>query len=122
MGRARGGHAAGDLIVDLVRREARCAACPCASPPKEFKLLETLAQAPGRAFSRLELLERVFGFDYEGLERTVDVHIMNLRKKMSRTRPSRSISRLCSGSATALPRGMIIHSLRVRLLLTLVWW
>ncbi|HEX9370026.1 MAG TPA: winged helix-turn-helix domain-containing protein, partial [Roseiflexaceae bacterium] len=52
--------------------------------PKEFKLLETLVKQPGRAFSRLELLERVFGFDYEGLERTIDVHIMNLRKKIER--------------------------------------
>jgi DNA-binding response OmpR family regulator len=50
--------------------------------PKEFKLLETLARQPGRAFSRLELVQRVFGLDYEGFERTVDVHMMNLRKKI----------------------------------------
>ena len=50
--------------------------------PKEFKLLETLAREPGRAFSRLELVQRVFGLDYEGFERTVDVHVMNLRKKI----------------------------------------
>ena len=50
--------------------------------PKEFRLLETLAREPGRAFSRLELVQRVFGLDYEGFERTVDVHIMNLRKKI----------------------------------------
>ena len=50
--------------------------------PKEFKLLETLAREPGRAFSRLELVRRVFGLDYEGFERTVDVHMMNLRKKI----------------------------------------
>ncbi|HKV58885.1 MAG TPA: response regulator transcription factor [Ktedonobacteraceae bacterium] len=50
--------------------------------PKEFKLLEILAREPGRAFSRLELVRRVFGLDYEGFERTVDVHMMNLRKKI----------------------------------------
>lgn len=50
--------------------------------PKEFRLLETLAREPGRAFSRLELVQRVFGIDYEGFERTVDVHVMNLRKKI----------------------------------------
>ena len=50
--------------------------------PKEFKLLETLAKEPGRAFTRLELVERAFGYDYEGLERTVDAHVMNLRKKI----------------------------------------
>lgn len=50
--------------------------------PKEFKLLELLVNEPGRAFSRTELVEKVFGFDYDGLERTVDVHMMNLRKKL----------------------------------------
>ncbi len=50
--------------------------------PKEFKLLETLVREAGRAFSRLELVRRVFGLDYEGFERTVDVHMMNLRKKI----------------------------------------
>jgi DNA-binding response OmpR family regulator len=74
----------GDLTVDFVRREARLLDAPLRLTPKEFKLLETLAQEPGRAFSRLDLLERVFGLDYEGLERTVDVHVMNLRKKIER--------------------------------------
>ena len=41
-----------------------------------------MGKEPGRAFTRLELLEQVFGFDYAGLERTVDAHIMNLRKKI----------------------------------------
>jgi DNA-binding response OmpR family regulator len=50
--------------------------------PKEFKLLETLAREPGRAFGRSELVNRVFGLEYEGLERTIDVHLMNLRKKI----------------------------------------
>ncbi|HEX9926054.1 MAG TPA: response regulator transcription factor [Anaerolineae bacterium] len=71
-----------DLIVDLVRHEVRLHEEPVHLTPKEFKLLETLVRAPGRAFTRLELLNEVFGFDYEGLERTVDVHVMNLRKKI----------------------------------------
>ena len=50
--------------------------------PTEFRLLEALAREPGRAFSRAELLDRAFGYDYEGVERTVDVHIMNLRRKI----------------------------------------
>ena len=50
--------------------------------PTEFKLLEVLIKEPGRAFSRLELLDRVFGYDFEGFERTVDVHVKNLRKKI----------------------------------------
>jgi DNA-binding response OmpR family regulator len=44
--------------------------------------LETLVREPGRAFSRADLLDRAFGYDYEGVERTVDVHIMNLRRKI----------------------------------------
>jgi DNA-binding response OmpR family regulator len=71
-----------DLTVDFVSREARLHGEPLRLTPKEFKLLETLIRQPGRAFSRLDLLEQVFGFDYEGLERTVDVHVMNLRKKI----------------------------------------
>ena len=41
-----------------------------------------MAEDPGRAFTRLELLDRVFGYDFEGFERTVDVHVKNLRKKI----------------------------------------
>ena len=50
--------------------------------PMEFGLLETLMRNPGRAFSRMELLERTQGFAYDGYERTVDVHVKNLRKKI----------------------------------------
>ena len=72
----------GELAVDFASHSARLGGAPLHLTPKEFKLLETLVRQPGRAFSRLELLEQVFGFDYEGLERTVDVHVMNLRKKI----------------------------------------
>ena len=41
-----------------------------------------MVQEPGRAFSRADLLDRAFGYDYDGVERTVDVHIMNLRRKI----------------------------------------
>ena len=50
--------------------------------PSEFDLLATLLSAPGRAFSRLDLLDRIQGIAYEGYERTVDVHIKNLRAKI----------------------------------------
>lgn len=50
--------------------------------PSEFGLLETMMSVPGRVFSRLELLERVQGNIYEGYERTIDVHIRNLRAKI----------------------------------------
>lgn len=50
--------------------------------PSEFDLLATLLMAPGRAFSRLDLLDRLQGAAYEGYERTIDVHIRNLRTKI----------------------------------------
>ncbi|MGA9190623.1 MAG: response regulator transcription factor [Anaerolineales bacterium] len=50
--------------------------------PSEFDLLAALMSAPGRVFSRLELLDRVQGTAYEGYERTIDVHVKNLRSKI----------------------------------------
>ncbi len=50
--------------------------------PREFRVLHALAREPDRPFTRVELVERAFGFDYDGLERTVDAHVANLRKKI----------------------------------------
>ena len=72
----------GDLLVDFVRHEVQVRGNPIHLTPTEFRLLEVLIKEPGRAFSRLELLDRVFGYDFEGFERTIDVHVMNLRKKI----------------------------------------
>jgi len=71
-----------DLVIDRRSHQVRVQDRAVALTPTEFSLLEVLAGEPGRAFSRLELLDRVFGFDFEGFERTVDVHIKNLRKKI----------------------------------------
>ena len=70
------------LNVNFTRHEVRLDGSLVVLTLKEFKLLETLIREPGRVFSRFELLEGAFGFDYEGMERTVDVHVMNLRKKI----------------------------------------
>jgi DNA-binding response OmpR family regulator len=72
----------GDLTVDLIRHVVKIHGEPATLTPTEFKLLEILVKEPGRAFSRLDLVDRVLGFDYEGLERTVDTHVLNLRKKI----------------------------------------
>ncbi len=72
----------GDLEIDTWARAARVAGKDVALTPTEFKLLETLGNAPGRAFTREELLSRAFGPGYDGLDRTIDVHITNLRKKL----------------------------------------
>ena len=70
------------LHISFVRHEVRVNGRAVNLTPTEFRLLETLAREPGRAFSRADLLDRAFGYDYEGLERTVDVHVMNLRRKI----------------------------------------
>jgi len=72
----------GDLLINSLSHEVHVRGELIYLTPKEFSLLVALAREPGRAFTRLELLERAFGLDYEGLERTVDVHLLNLRKKI----------------------------------------
>jgi DNA-binding response OmpR family regulator len=70
------------LCVDFLSHEVRLHGELIALTPTEFRLLAVLMHAPGRVFSRQELLERAFGEDYERVERTIDVHLMNLRKKI----------------------------------------
>lgn len=72
----------GELVIDRRGHEVRLGGEAVHLTPTEFRLLEVLAGQPGRAFTRLELLGRVFGHDYEGLERTVDAHVKNLRQKI----------------------------------------
>jgi DNA-binding response OmpR family regulator len=50
--------------------------------PREFRLLHALMRAPGRAFTRQELVERALGHDFAGLDRTIDAHVKNLRRKL----------------------------------------
>ncbi len=72
----------GALRVDFLSHEVTLQNKRIELTPREFKLLETLIRTPGRVFSRQELVEHVLGLDYEGGERTIDVHMMNLRKKI----------------------------------------
>ena len=73
---------AGPLAIDLGRREAAVDGRPLALTPREFALLLALARTPGRVFTRGELRERAFGPDSGALDRTVDAHVMNLRRKL----------------------------------------
>jgi two-component system alkaline phosphatase synthesis response regulator PhoP len=73
----------GNLSVDPIRREARIAAQALDLRTQEFELLFTLAGQPGRVFTREQLLQQAWGFDFYGQTRTVDVHIAHLRKKLS---------------------------------------
>ncbi|NNC75527.1 MAG: response regulator transcription factor [Acidimicrobiia bacterium] len=72
----------GGLELDRSRHEVRCDGEHVECTPKEFAILETLMTDPGRTFTRLQLIESAFGFDHFGLERSVDVHVKNLRKKI----------------------------------------
>ncbi len=72
----------GDIQVDTMGHQAALAGQPLDLTPTEFDLLTVFLQNPGRAFTRLELLDRVQGDAFEGYERTVDAHIKNLRAKL----------------------------------------
>lgn len=72
----------GDLAVDPGRFEVRVAGRPVSLTAKEFGILEVLAAEPGRVFTRSEIIDKAFGFDHYVLERTVDAHVMNLRRKI----------------------------------------
>lgn len=71
-----------DLVIDLGRREVTCGGQPHHLKPKEFDLLVFLARNRGIVLSRDLVLERVWGWDYDGGSRTVDVHVRWLREKI----------------------------------------
>lgn len=70
------------LVVDVDRHEVRVDDEPVVVTSLEFELLAAMAGAPGRVFSRRQLIERVWGWDFFGDERLVDVHVRNLRKAL----------------------------------------
>ena len=72
----------GNLVIDENRREVRLDGKPLKLKPKEFELLLFLARNKGIALSRTLILERVWGWTYDGNSRTVDVHVRWLRKKI----------------------------------------
>jgi len=74
---------AGKLEVDLERHEVRHGQAKVQLRPKEFDLLALLARHPGRVFQRSELLDLVWGYDFPGYTRTVDVHVQQLREKLA---------------------------------------
>jgi two-component system alkaline phosphatase synthesis response regulator PhoP len=72
----------GQLLLDADRHEVQFAGKPIELTPTEFDLLKTLMEYPGHAFTRQSLIEQGLGFNYEGMERTLDSHIRNLRRKI----------------------------------------
>ena len=72
----------GELTIDFHKHEATIAGRSVPLTSVEFKLLGALAREPGRVFSRAQLIEQAMGPDFEGFDRTIDVHILKLRRKL----------------------------------------
>jgi two-component system alkaline phosphatase synthesis response regulator PhoP len=72
----------GELSMNFTTHEAWLADRPLNLTTVEFRLLGVLAKEPGRVFSRANLIEEGLGYDFEGFDRTIDVHILNLRRKL----------------------------------------
>jgi DNA-binding response OmpR family regulator len=79
---AQRGLRVGDLVLDPVRHEVRLSARLVPCTPAEFRLLATMVAAPDQVFSRGQLVEQAYGLDGHITERTIDVHVANLRKKI----------------------------------------
>ncbi|HCT75215.1 MAG TPA: DNA-binding response regulator [Micromonosporaceae bacterium] len=98
----------GDLEIDIGRFEIRVGGATVTVTAKEFGIAEVLASEPGRVFTRAQIIDRAFGFDHYVLERTVDAHVMNLRRKIepdpSRPRYLQTVQgrgyRMTAGSST----------------------
>jgi two-component system alkaline phosphatase synthesis response regulator PhoP len=72
----------GPLLLDVGRREVKVNGRLIDLTPTEFNLLHTLIQSPGYVFTRSELIEQGLGYEYIGMDRTLDSHIKNLRRKI----------------------------------------
>ncbi len=72
----------GDLIIDPVRFEVIKKGALAVLTPTEFKLLHRLAEHPRQVFTRLQLVNVILGYDFEGYDRTIDAHVKNIRHKI----------------------------------------
>jgi DNA-binding response OmpR family regulator len=72
----------GELSMNFATYEAWFAGRPLNLTSVEFRLLGVLAREPGRVFSRANLIEEALGYGFEGFDRTIDVHILNIRRKL----------------------------------------
>jgi DNA-binding response OmpR family regulator len=72
----------GNLVMNFQRREVYLNNRRIDLTAVEFKILAALIKEPGRVFDRMELIDKVFGYEFEGFDRAIDVHIFNLRRKL----------------------------------------
>ena len=74
----------GDITVDLEKRTVEAHGEQIHLTPTEYRLLVLLMREPGRTFSRDQIIDHVFGYDFDGFDRTVDAHVSNLRSKLEK--------------------------------------
>jgi two-component system alkaline phosphatase synthesis response regulator PhoP len=72
----------GDITANLRLRAVTVGASPVRLTATEFRLLVLLMREPGRTFTREEIMDKVFGYDFDGFDRAVDAHVSNLRRKL----------------------------------------
>lgn len=72
----------GPITANLRERAVSAADTPVSLTPTEFRILVMLLREPGRVFTREQIIERVFGYDFDGFDRTVDAHVSALRRKL----------------------------------------
>ena len=72
----------GELKIDFQQHNVKVRGKDVHLTPTEFRILAALVREPGRVFSRSQLVDRALGYDFEGMDRTVDVHVLNLRRKI----------------------------------------
>jgi hypothetical protein len=107
---------AGELSIDLRRHEARLAGRAVELTAKEFELLACFARSPGRVFTRMQLLDLVWGYSHSGYEHTVNTHNNRLRNKIERDPANPEVIQTVWGrawSASPCLRGRLVGQLDV---------
>ena len=92
----------GTLVIDEPRRAAVVRGNPVDLTPTEWGILVALAAVPGRVYSRLELINRVRGYEFQGYERTIDSHVKNLRHKVEESQHAPEIVQTVLGGGYRL--------------------
>ena len=80
----------GEVTVDLHLRQVQVASTKLVFTPTEFRLLAMFMRQPGRTFTREQIIDQVFGYDFDGFDRTVDAHVSNLRRKLVKALPAKT--------------------------------
>jgi len=92
----------GDVAIDRRAQRVRVRGVALALTPTEYRVIDALAAVPGTVLVRAELVDRACGFDYEGDDRTIDVHVRNIRKKIADAGGRAQMIRTAIGSGYAL--------------------